>query len=43
MEKWSQFLTEVNVVKNGFNKDQKQSYLCKSCKKQCIERNTFNV
>ncbi|WP_420888380.1 transposase-like zinc-binding domain-containing protein, partial [Cardinium endosymbiont of Culicoides punctatus] len=28
MEKCPQCLTDLNVVKNGLNKDQKQNYLC---------------
>ncbi|TDG95350.1 IS1 family transposase [Cardinium endosymbiont of Culicoides punctatus] len=38
MEKCPGCLTDLNVVKNGLNKDQKQNYLCKSCKKQFIDR-----
>jgi insertion element IS1 protein InsB len=29
---------EDNVVKNGFNKDEKQNYKCKNCYKQFIDR-----
>ncbi|WP_420888377.1 transposase-like zinc-binding domain-containing protein [Cardinium endosymbiont of Culicoides punctatus] len=43
MGKCTQCLTDSNVVKNGLNKYQKQNYLCKSCKKQFIDRSSFSA